>query len=260
MEKTKKEKAINFFKTIESPPPAWAGVVHPVKFKHHTLALEDGLAGLSHSLAQLPPHSVKVNPVRVFQDGEFVFAHSEYHLEATKIGFDILRFEENQIVEHWNNFQNMAGPNPSGRTMIDGERQVDNFNKSRENKNLVKSFVEDLLVNGRIDKLRGYFQGEDYLQHNPHVPDQVEGLENAAKEWAKQGSSTKYDTIHLVLGEGNFVLVVSEGHLKGQHTSFYGLFQVEKDKIAEHLDVLEAILPKEYWINQNGKFGFSHPN
>ena len=66
----------------------------------------------------------------------------------------------------------------------------------------------------------------------------------------------KYDRIHQVLGEGDFVLVVSEGSFGGKPTSFYDLFRVEGGKIAEHWDTIETIPAKNDWKNQNGKFGF----
>jgi predicted SnoaL-like aldol condensation-catalyzing enzyme len=40
-------------------------------------------------------------PIRVFQDDDFVFAQTEYDFFGPKIGFDIFRFEEGLIVEHW---------------------------------------------------------------------------------------------------------------------------------------------------------------
>jgi predicted SnoaL-like aldol condensation-catalyzing enzyme len=76
------------------------------------------------------------------------------------------------------------------------------------------------------------------------------------RAWAEKGISLKFDRVHKVLAQGNFVLVISEGALGGQHTAFYDLFRVQDGKIAEHWDVLEAIVPKEQWKNQNGKFGF----
>ena len=60
--------------------------------------------------------------------------------------------------------------------------------------------------------------------------------------------------IHLVLGEGDFVLVVSEGSFGGEPTSYYDLFRLENGKIAEHWDVLETILPVAEQANTNGKF------
>lgn len=73
---------------------------------------------------------------------------------------------------------------------------------------------------------------------------------------AKHGVTMKYDRIHAVLGEGNFVLVVSEGEFAGKPVSFYDLFRVENGKIAEHWDVIEEIIPRAEWKNENGKFGF----
>jgi len=51
--------------------------------------------------------------VRV-QDGDYVFTHTDYNFFGPKIGFDIFRFENGQIVERWDNLQEIAGPNPSG--------------------------------------------------------------------------------------------------------------------------------------------------
>ena len=34
----------------------------------------------------------------------------------------------------------------------------------------------------------------------------------------------------MVFDEGNFVLVGSEGHLAGKHSSFYDLFRIENGK------------------------------
>ena len=79
------------------------------------------------------------------------------------------------------------------------------------------------------------------------MPDQLSGLSKALGEMAKAGITMKYDTIHKVLGEGNFVLVVSEGQLGGKRSSFYDLFRIENDKIAEHWDTIEEIPSKEEW-------------
>ena len=64
----------------------------------------------------------------------------------------------------------------------------------------------------------------------------------------------KIDKMHVVLGEGNFVLVASEGTMGGRPTSFYDLFSVENGKVAEHWDTIETIPPKQEWKNNNGKF------
>lgn len=255
METSNKEKVVSLLKSIETGAQEPAGYINPAQYTQHNLAIADGLAGFGAALQQLPPHSAKVETVRVFQDGDYVFTHTDYNFFGPKIGFDIFRFENGKIVEHWDNLQETPStPNPSGHTMIDGVTEVKDFEKTEANKTLVKNFVEDILVNGKMDKLAGYFDGDHYIQHNPQIPDGLSGLGAALKALGEQGIFIKYDKIHKVLGEGNFVLVVSEGHFGKDHDSFYDLFRVENGKIAEHWDVIETIPAKEEWKNNNGKF------
>jgi predicted SnoaL-like aldol condensation-catalyzing enzyme len=253
-EPTNKEKVIALLQSIETGDMIPLGYINPARYIQHNLSVADGLAGFSALLKQLPPNSARVNTVRVFEDGEYVFTHSAYNLSGPKFGFDIFRFANGKIVEHWDNLQAAAKPNPSGHSMIDGATRVKDLDKTKANKALVRSFAADILLNGKMNKLAGYFDGDNYIQHDPLVPDQVSGLRNALDEWRKQGIIVKYHRIYMVLGEGNFVLVVSEGHRAGKHESFYDLFRVEKGRIAEHWDVIEEIPAKETWRNNNGKF------
>ncbi len=39
--------------------------------------------------------------MRIFADGDFVVAQSEYDFFGPKVGFDVFRFEGGEIVEHW---------------------------------------------------------------------------------------------------------------------------------------------------------------
>jgi predicted SnoaL-like aldol condensation-catalyzing enzyme len=251
-----KTQVVNLLKAIETGAAEPVAVINPQKYTQHNQGIADGLAGFGAALAQLPPNSAKVNTVRVFQDGEFVFTHTDYNFFGPKIGFDIFRYEEGKIVEHWDNLQVTAGPNPSGHTMVDGPTQVTDLDKTEANKIMVKTFVDNILVNGRMEKLAGYFNGNNYIQHNPQIADQLSGLGKALEAMAQAGITMKYDKIHKVLGEGNFVLVVSEGTFGGKLTSFYDLFRVENGKIAEHWDTIEEIPARESWKNNNGKFGF----
>jgi predicted SnoaL-like aldol condensation-catalyzing enzyme len=253
---SQKQQVIDLLKSIETGATAPVGAINSSKYIQHNLAVADGLAGLGALLQLLPKGTARVNTVRALQDGNFVVTHTEYNFFGPKIGFDIFRFEDGKIVEHWDNLQETAGPNPSGHTMIDGPTQVADAAATSANKSLVKNFVADILVNGQMDKLAGYFDGDTYVQHNPQIPDKLSGLGAALSAMAKQGITLKYDRIHTVLGEGNFVLVVSEGHIGGRHSSFYDLFRVQNDKIAEHWDTIEPIPPTTEWKNNNGKFGF----
>lgn len=140
--------------------------------------------------------------------------------------------------------------------MTDGETEVTDLDQTEANKALVAAFVDDILVNGRMEKLTGYIDGDNYIQHNPQIADGLSGLGAALEAMANAGITMKYDTVHKVLGEGNFVLSVSEGTFAGAPTSFYDLFRVADGKIVEHWDTIETIPAQSEWKNQNGKFGF----
>jgi predicted SnoaL-like aldol condensation-catalyzing enzyme len=249
-----KQKAVELLKSVETGDTQAVSIINPDKYIQHNLGAADGLQGFAGLMKQLPPHSARVQTVRVFQDGNIVFTHSDFNFFGPKVGFDIFRFEHERIVEHWDNLQETAPANPGGHSMIDGPAESSDLEKTEPNKRLIRNFIEDILVNGKMDRLAGYFDGDAYTQHNPQIGDGLSGLGSALAAMAKQGITMKYDRIHKVLGEGNFVLVVSEGTFAGRPTSFYDLFRVKNGKLAEHWDTLETIPPKQEWKNTNGKF------
>lgn len=250
-----KFQVVALLKSIETGDPAPVAIVDPDTYIQHNLGAGDGLAGLGALLAQLPPGSAKVRTVRAFRDGEFVFTHTDYDFFGPKIGFDVFRFDHGKIVEHWDNLQETPKKaNPSGRTMIDGPTEARDLHLTAENKSLVAAFVDDILVHGRMDRLASYFDGDHYVQHNPGVADGLSGLGVALEAMAKAGLAMTYQRVHRVLGEGDFVLVASEGEFGGKQVAFYDLFRVAGGKIAEHWDTIEPIPPRSEWKNANGKF------
>ena len=252
---SQKQQVRDLLKSMETGESGPVGVINPDKYTQHNLTAKDGVQGFAELISQLPPNSARVNTVRIFQDGDHIFTHSEYDFFGPKIGFDIFRFENGKIVEHWDNLQETPiAPNPSGHSMTDGPTEAKDMELTEQNKKLVGQFVDDILVHGKLDKMAGYYNGDQYTQHNPQIADGLSGLGQALQTWAEHGITMRYDKIHKVLGEGDFVLVVSEGTYNEQPTSFYDLFRVENGKIAEHWDTLEPIPPESAWQNQNGKF------
>ncbi|MEO8040693.1 MAG: nuclear transport factor 2 family protein [Betaproteobacteria bacterium] len=250
-----RQQVIELLKSIETGDPKPVAYIDPDHYTQHNLAVGDGLAGFGALLQALPKDSARVHTVRAFQDGDFVFAHTEYDFFGPKIGFDIFRFENGRIVEHWDNLQaTPTRPNQSGRSMVDGAAISSDQDRTAENKTLVRRFVDEILVQGRMDRLAGYFDGDRYLQHNPQVADGLSGLAGALQAMARQGITMRYERIHQVLGEGDFVLVTSEGEFGGNHCAFYDLFRVQAGRIAEHWDTIETIPPRKEWRNSNGKF------
>ncbi len=256
--KMAKEKTmtIELLKSIETGDAKPVGYINPTSYKQHNLGAEDGIAGFGKLLSQLPKGSAKVHTVRAFADDEYVFTHTEYNFFGPKAGFDIFRFENGKIVEHWDNLAEKTLPNPSGHTQTDGSTEIKDLAKTQQNKKFVANFVDTVLVKQQYAKSPDFIAAENYTQHNSQIGDNLSGLQKALGELAKAGITMVYDKVHKVLGEGNFVLVVSEGKFGGKPTAYYDLFRVEGGKIVEHWDVLETIPEKDQWKNQNGKFGF----
>ncbi|WP_298420939.1 nuclear transport factor 2 family protein [uncultured Kordia sp.] len=255
MELSKKDKVVallNSFNTGDTTPISY---INPEKYIQHNLAVGDGLQGFGEVMQHAPPQGFKANVIRAFEDGNYVVTHTEYDFFGPKAGFDVFRFEDGKIVEHWDNLLETQPANPSGRTQFDGTTEITDLDKTAENKEIVKGFIENVLLNHEMDKLTTYINPEKYLQHNPAVADGLDGFGAAMKYFAENGLVMEYTKLHKVLGQGNFVLTMSEGKFgKGEHTAFYDLFRLENGQIVEHWDVISAIPPKSGWKNENGKF------
>src|ERR1700733_6009994 len=249
-----KQQVAELLKMIEIGDPKPIAYINPDKYIQHNLGAADGLPGLRALLQSLPKGSAKVNTVRVYQDGDYVFAHTQYNFFGPRIGFDIFRYEDSLIVEHWDNMQETATErSPSGHTMIDGPTIASDLDKTGANKALMQRYMDDLLA-GRRETFPSYFNGTQYIQHNPWVADTIPGLIAGLQALAAKGQAVVYKRVHMVLGEGNFVLIVAEAMFGGVSTAIYDLFRIENGKIAEHWDTLEAIPPRDQWKNSNGKF------
>ena len=133
-------------KGIETGDDAATTVVNPNKYIQHNPQTQEGGEGLAALFKRLSKTSPKVNIVRIFSDGDFVFAHTEYDFSSRRIGFEVFRFEGNQTVEHWDNIQPRLGPNKSDHSMVDGPTEASDLDRTEANRQLVHGFVEEILI------------------------------------------------------------------------------------------------------------------
>lgn len=224
----------------------------------HNLAFGTGKAAFIAAVEGLASAPVKttVNNIRSFADGDYVFLQTVYNFAGAgeQVGYDIFRFENGKIAEHWDNLAAVAEPNPSGHTQIDGTTVITDLDKTEANKAVVAGFVGDVLRGENPNKITTYIEGDNYIQHNTTIADGLSGLGAALAYLAENGIEMVYTKTYMVLGQGNFVLVASEGTFGGVPTAYYDLFRVENSKIVEHWDVMEGIMPEADRANTNGKF------
>lgn len=253
------EKANALINTFATGDTAAARSLLAEGYIQHNLAYATGRDAFVGSVEYLASAPVKttVKNIRAFQDGDKVFFQTIYNFAGAgeQVAFDIFRFDaDGKIAEHWDNLAALAAPNPSGHTQTDGAMTVTDLDKTEANRELVKTFLYDVMQGNNSAKTPDYFSGDIYIQHNTGIADGLSGLGVALAALAEQDIQMIYTTVHQVLAQGNFVLAVSEGTFGGTPTSYYDLWRVEDGKIAEHWDVMETIADKSTWANENGKF------
>lgn len=256
MKISNKEKAVALLNSFNTGDKAPISYINPKKYIQHNLAVGDGLEGFGEVMKHAPEGGFKANVIRAFQDGEYVFTHTVYDFFGPKIGFDVFRFEDGLIVEHWDNLTPVVEVTASGRSQTDGPSDVEDLNQTKTNKTIVEQFVNDVLFGKAPQKITEYVSTDQYDQHNPLVKDGLDGLTEAIQYLTSQNNMFVYTKLHKVLGEGNFVLTISEGEWGGKTQSFYDLFRLKNGKIVEHWDVIEPVLPEAERKNKNGKFNF----
>jgi len=250
----RKDQIRALLKGIETGDAAAASVVNPEKYIQHNPQTREGGEGLAALFKRLSKSNPRVNIVRAFEDGDYVFAHTEYDFASSRIGFEVFRFEGDLAVEHWDNIQQRQGPNPSGHTMVDGPTEATDLARTESNREFIQSFVDDILVKGQFQNLERFIDDERYTEHSPRIADGLPALRSALEAESDSRRTIDYHRIHRVLAEGNFVLTVSEGALAGIHSAFYDLFRVASGRIVEHWGTIEAVPPRSEWKNDNGKF------
>lgn len=104
-------------------------------------------------------------------------------------------------------------------------------------------------------RMPDYISAEKYDQHNPLIEDGLSGLVKAVNYLVSENNMFQYTRIHKVLGEGDFVLVISEGQWNGTTNAFYDLLRFEQGKAVEHWDVIQPV-PAMNLANSNTMFGF----
>src|SRR5258708_14217197 len=99
MAPSRKQQVIDLLKSLETKDSVPIAYVNPNKYIQHNLQVGPGPAGVAALIKNLPPDA-SVNTIRVFEDGDYVFAHTDYTFFGPKDGFDIFRFENCSIVVH----------------------------------------------------------------------------------------------------------------------------------------------------------------
>ena len=258
---SKKETVGTFLGAVLKNEPLVMRELANTNYIQHNPFIPTGLEPFIQMLPVLQENGTTAENIRMFQDGNYIFMHNLWKNAKPfgadeMVSFDIIRLDEDgKVAEHWDAMTATVKETASGRTQTDGPVVPKDLDKTAENKALAKAMVEDILMGKNPNKITDYISTEQYDQHNPGIKDGLTGIVEAVEYLTANNNMFKYNKIHKVLGEGDFVLTVSEGEWNGKQQVFYDLLRFENGKAVEHWDVIQEI-PTEGLANNNGMFGF----
>jgi predicted SnoaL-like aldol condensation-catalyzing enzyme len=220
-------------------------LVRPDYIQHNAMAPDgrDGLLAFVSALQASGGTAVTIH--RKLTNGDYVALHSTYGTgDARRVAFDVFRLEGGQLAEHWDALQAWVEPQAtvSGNTLVGGPTEVLDRGLTYENEVLVGDMVREVFVQGRYDRLAAYI-GASYIQHDPAIDNGLDGTQAFLMALQAQPVEIGYTRSPLVVADGNFVLVGSEGYLgtRDDYTVFYDLYRVDAGKLVEHWDVIQAV-------------------
>ena len=253
---TNKEKARAYYTAVNEYDQVKVEKMVEENYIQHNPFVPTGRAAFISLLPKLKQYGSRIENQRMLQDGPYVVMHHVWK-NATPFGkeelvaFHVVRFDKaGLIAEHWNVNTEPASPNLSGRTSVDGETTIGDRGETEHNKARIAELFGQW-TSGKMGDLPRFFH-PDFHQHHPQAGDGIQGLIEAT-ESGKLAVRCKRQ--HKVLGEGNFVLSISEGIHREKPAARYDLFRMEKGKIAEHWNIGQEI-PTANVANENTMFNF----
>ena len=219
------------------------------RFVQHNPYARDGVIGLRQFISEATRDQLHPTVVRAFQDGPYVVTQAKGQRWGRNIFFDVLRFEDSLVVEHWAFGTMDAPPNQSGHTQTDGPTQARLSEDKEKNKALVREYYETIHIGGDHSKIPQYFSDDYCIRHEPGVRDGVAAFKVDLERLVKDRS---IDAINFVLGQGDFVFIAAKGSHKSHPCVYIDLYRVEDGKIAERWGFPEEVPPQEEWKNHNG--------
>ncbi|MGW0842023.1 nuclear transport factor 2 family protein [Streptomyces sp. NPDC002787] len=235
--------------------------VRPDYIQHNPIAPDgaETLKGLAGVMSQQFPDAA-YDVKRVVSQGDLVLVHSNVVLAPGTRGsavFDIFRFQGGRIAEHWDVVQEVPESSVNGNDMFStvsrprtgepGPAWLTSYNEK-----LVTKAFDRLLVRKDLSAIDKYW-GPEYHQHNPNMPDGVEGVRAGLGGYFQQFPSLTVSR-KRVIAEGDLVAVhshyVNAPGERGQ--AVIDLFRVRHGKIVEHWDALQDV--PETSANDNTMF------
>ena len=224
------------------------------RYLDHDPNLSNGIESIRAYIDAMPPDA-RLTIVRIFADGDYVVTQSDGQADGQERGngtfFDVYRFDDGAIVEHWAFAAPPAPPNASGHTQLDGPIEAGRAEDTEANRAFVRDYYETFHIQGHHDQADRYFAGSPMIRHEPGVTD---GVDAFLSDLALATRDRTIDEIKLLLGRGDLFFLAALGTHAGDPCAYVDLYRVDSDTIAEHWGFFQPIPPPHARDNANAMF------
>ena len=243
------EKALIVLAGIANRDPDQAArYFHATNYVEHHPDVSDGVEGWKEYVGYLP-REIRLRVVRAFEDGPYVFTQADGQIADQNTFFDVFRFEDGLIVEHWT-FSAPAGPpNQSGHTQVDGRTEAKDLEDTGKNKAFLRGYYENFHLAGDRSQNDRYFTDDVMIRHEPGVRD---GVQAFLRDVSVLMQHRTIDEIKLLLGQGDFVFIAARGTHEGAPCLYIDLYRVENLKVVEHWGFPQPVPPQPQRKNRHG--------
>ncbi|WP_460218867.1 nuclear transport factor 2 family protein [Psychroserpens sp. MEBiC05023] len=225
------------------------------RYTQHSTGVPDGAAGFKEFFADFlnRTNDRDIRVIRAIEDGRHVFVHVYQDIDNGKakwVTTDMFDTDENdKMIEHWDVIAayTEVEDTVSGNDVVLGDFELNDLDKTEENKEIVKNLINNVFQNGKYDMIDQYIH-KDYIQHAAHLPNGIEPIKQLLAE-----KDIYYDFIFKIIGQGNYVVSYCKIVIEGNEFAGFDIFRIEDGMIVEHWDNKEPIPPRSELTN-SGKF------
>ena len=243
------DKAKDFLRGVATGDPDLATRhVDPDAYVEHNPRREEGALGLWKHVDGLPKTPADFRVLRVLRDDAFVVVQHQGNSLGKVAVFEVFRFADGLIAEHWTFSSEDGARNKSGHTQADGPLEPRHLDKTEPNKRVVHDYYETVHLGGAHAQARRWFLGDLMIRHEPGVAD---GGEEFLRDLSVLIRDRTIDELRIFAGQGDLVFLVAQGTHRGEPCAYVDLYRVEDEKIVEHWGFPEPLPPAAQRRNSN---------
>ncbi len=171
---------------------------------------------------------------------------------------DLMRFDENgKYAEHWDIRQPLSEETASGRSETAAASVfIDNpvtYSEEIEaaNQQIAVDFLNLAFNEGDLNTALENYVDENYIQHNPLIPDGIEPIKQAFE--SGNIPALCYD-IQNIAAQNDLVVVHSKVTSTEGISAVVDILRIRDGKLVEHWDVVQPVPPDSEMPHRNGMF------